>query len=236
MLDIDEFTRYLKKKNKSPNAIQRCVEYSSDFLSYISNKNGYLQVSQIREKDLSEYIIHYEKNSNKNANTLLWGLKNLFEFLQMPNLLRLTTALREERVKRKDFQLKNFMGVDTKHIKSLNSIGIKTAKQMLEAGKSLQKRRLIAEKTGIPYHTILEYVKLSDLSRIGSVKSIRARMFYDAGLETPEEIASWNPRQLRNFLVKWVEQNNFPGIASLPKECEYTIKKARELQSIVEYE
>jgi predicted RecB family nuclease len=49
----------------------------------------------------------------------------------------------------------------------------------------------LATQTGIPVEVVLELVKLSDLARLPGVKGIRARLYYDAGVDTVENLASF---------------------------------------------
>ena len=106
---------------------------------------------------------------------------------------------------------------------------------MLKVGRTKSGRKELSEKTGIPLDAILEFVKLSDLARVPGIKSIRARLYYDAGIDSVEKMASWDPKELREMLIEFVERTQFDGIAPLPKEAEFSVKKAKELPKIVEY-
>jgi hypothetical protein len=106
---------------------------------------------------------------------------------------------------------------------------------MIEAGRTRKAREELAIKTRIPIKIILELVKLSDLARIYGVKSVRARLYYDAGVDTVEKMAKWNPEKLRAMLIGFVEKTGFDGIAPLPKEAEFTVAEAKKLPEIVEY-
>ena len=46
---------------------------------------------------------------------------------------------------------------------------------------------------------------------------IRARLYDDAGLSTPEQLAQWDPWDLRGMLAAFVERTGFDGIAPLPQ-------------------
>ena len=80
---------------------------------------------------------------------------------------------------------------------------------------------------------ILELVKMSDLARIRG-KSVRARLYYDAGVGTVEKMARCDAKKLRAMLIDFV-QKGFDGIASLPDQAEFTVAVARKLPKIVEY-
>jgi hypothetical protein len=95
-------------------------------------------------------------------------------------------------------------------------------------------REALAVQTGIPLDGILELVTLSDLSRLGAVRRVRARLYFDAGL-TPEIIATWEPAALHAMLAEFVERTHFDGIPPQPKEVENLVKDARKLPKIVDY-
>lgn len=81
----------------------------------------------------------------------------------------------------------------------------------------------------------LELVKLSDLSRIPGVKGVRARLYYDAGVDTLEKLAAWEPEALLEMVIDFVDQTRFEGIAPFPAEVRFSIATAKQLPKIVEY-
>jgi hypothetical protein len=137
--------------------------------------------------------------------------------------------------RRNPFKLSEFRGVNSEHVEKLAAAGIKTAGQMLTAGQTAKKRVTLAQDTGIPEETILELVKLSDLARLPGVKGIRARLYYDAGVDCVEKMAAWEPETLLKMAAEFVERTGFDGIAPLPKEVSSTIANAKRLPRVVEY-
>jgi hypothetical protein len=65
------------------------------------------------------------------------------------------------------------------------------------------------------------------------VKGIRARLYFDAGVDTLEKMAQWDPVELREMLIEFVNQSNFDGIAPWPKEAHFTVETARKLPKIL---
>ncbi|MGD8904752.1 MAG: DUF4332 domain-containing protein, partial [Anaerolineae bacterium] len=102
-------------------------------------------------------------------------------------------------------------------------------------GRTPGERQRLAERTGIPIDAILELVKLSDLARIQGLKAIRARLYYDAGVDTLEKLARWDPEELRDMLADFVERTGFDGIAPLPKEAASAVATAKRLSKAIEY-
>lgn len=93
----------------------------------------------------------------------------------------------------------------------------------------------LARRAGLPAGTVLELVKLADLSRLGGVKGTRARLYYDAGADSLEAVAGWEPEALREMLAAYVARTGFDGIALLPKEVRNAVAAARRLPRSVEY-
>jgi len=93
----------------------------------------------------------------------------------------------------------------------------------------------MAERTGVPLDYILELVKLANLSRIPGLKKKRARLYFDAGLDTMEKIAESNPEEIRQRLAEFIERTGFDGSAPPIFEAAFSIKLARYLPRIVEY-
>ena len=136
--------------------------------------------------------------------------------------------------KRNPFRLREFHGVNLEHIQKLEAKGIKNADQMLAAGSTRQQRRQLAEAAGVPESAILELVKLSDLARLPGVKGIRARLYYDAGVDSVEKMAGWEPEELRIMVTEFALRTGFDGIPPLPKEVSSTVANAQKLPKVVE--
>jgi hypothetical protein len=135
---------------------------------------------------------------------------------------------------RKPFKLKDFRGVNAKHIRILTKYGIRDTKKMLEVGKTRKQRKDLAAKTGLSSEVILELVKLSDLARLPGVKGIRARLYHDAGIGSIEKLANMPAEDVLNITREFVEKTGFDGLPPLLKEIKSSISTARKLLKIVE--
>ncbi len=134
---------------------------------------------------------------------------------------------------RNPFKLRDFRGVAPAHVEKLAGLGIKNADQLLRAGRTRQQRSSLARTLGIPAAAILELVKLADLARLPGVKGIRARLYYDAGIDSVEKLARWEPEALRKKVTAYVERTGFDGIPPLPKEVSSTVANARKLPKVI---
>ncbi len=136
--------------------------------------------------------------------------------------------------KHNPFKLRDFRGIDPAFIAKLEACHIKNAEQLLAAGLTRKQRSTLAQEVNVPEMVLLELVKLSDLARLPGVKGIRARLYYDAGVDSVEKMAAWEPEALRRMVISYVEQTGFSGIAPLPKEVRSTVANALKLPKVLE--
>jgi predicted flap endonuclease-1-like 5' DNA nuclease len=231
----EDFRKFLKRGGRSPSAVKRATVYVTEFERYLQAQRGRKGLDEACPEDLEAFVSWFEEERNESAKLYLWGIRYYYEYTSNKEMHDRARELRGKRIEQTSFALKDFRGVSPEHVKKLADIGIRNVKQMLEAGRTRDKRRELSVKTGVPVEAILELVKLSDLARIQGVKSIRARLYYDAGVDTIEKLAKWNPKELRAMLIGFVEKTGFEGIAPLPKEAEFTVAEAKKLPRIVEY-
>jgi hypothetical protein len=206
--------QFLKRGGRSASAIKRVVTFVQAFETFLQQQRGGRALDEAGPADLRAFVAWVEREPKRLAKTHLWALGYYFEFSSNEELRSLAGALRQQRIERQPFALGKFRGVDPNHVARLAAVGIVNVEQMLQAGRTPQSRQTLAEQTGIPLDGILEFVKLSDLARLGGVKSIRARLYHDAGVDTLEKMAR---------------------IAPLPKEARNAVETARRLPKIVEW-
>jgi len=235
MQKVVEFRRYLKRKGKKDHVVDDLVERCKVFEEFL-NRRRKPGLDDADEEDLRAFL-DAMKDRKTGINNHLRALGLYYGFTSRRELSALLNHLREQRISltKKPFELKNFRGVSEKYITLLEKEGIANVDQMLEKGKTSAGRRRLAAKTGMPAEAILEFVKLADLSRIEGLKNIRARLYYDAGVDTVEKIAEWTPEKLQACLVEYVKKTCFNGIAPLPEEVRNTIETAKRLPKIVKY-
>jgi hypothetical protein len=229
-----DFRLFLKRKHRKQSAIEQIVPFVAAFDEFLENFYPGKTIEQTTPESLESYVSWLESETGESASKPLWALRYYFDFIENQELSDLAGELRSERVKRKPFMIKDFRGVNPVYIAKLDALYIENRDQIIDAGRKPQLREDLAEQTGIPLEAILELVTLSDLARLGGVRRVRARLYYDAGL-TPEIIATWEPEALHGMLVEFVERTNFDGIAPQPKEVQNLIKDARKLPQIVDY-
>ena len=227
-MDEKRFTLFLKKKGKKANVIDRNIKAIKKFDHYLHN-NRNTELSNVKDKDIIAYVAMVEENK-QSPKGHLYVLMNYFKFIGDKKLLHCAASLRQTRTEksRSIFLLKNFLDVDQHCVKELSEIGIKNVEDMLEMGKTKAQRKQLAKQLDVPELSILELVKLSDITRLGYVKAKLSRLYYNAGLDSPEKIARFEPGDLHAFFVKFVRESGWDGMVPNPKDLVVNIASARK--------
>jgi predicted flap endonuclease-1-like 5' DNA nuclease len=235
MQEVEEFRKFLRKKGKKSHVVDDLVKRCDVFEDFLRKRKK----SHVDEADKEDVLAFFDamKDEKSGVGNYLRAISLYFKFRQKSESSTLASNLRRQKIAstRNAFEIRNFKGINPEYATRLTAAGIKDAEQMLEAGKTRTDRQKLSEKTGIPTEAILEFVKLSDLSRIEGVKNIRARLYYNAGINTVEKMAKWNPEKLQTYLTEFVKTSGFKGIAPLPKEVKHTVETAKKLPKLVEY-
>ena len=225
----------MRRGGRSPSATTRCILHVQEFEQFLQANRDGRTLEKGDSADLELFVASIESEPKASAKTHLWALGYYYEYTSNAEMRSLAGSMRQQRIKRTPFPLSGFRGVEPEYADRLASAGIRNVSQMLEAGRTPQDRLALAERTGIPPDAILEYVKLSDLARIPGTKGIRARLYHDAGVDTLERMAEWDPVELRAMVIGFVERTGFDGIAPLPKEAASAVATAKRLPKVIEY-
>jgi hypothetical protein len=236
-MDKDGFRKYLKKRGKKAHVIDELVFSIEKFESYLLEQ-GVRDLQSAIPEDIRTFVDCLEKTKKGTGRKVVRGIALYYAMTGNDSMKSTANGIRDAAIAetRKVFLLREFRGMNENFIEILESTGIRNILQMIEAGKTPALRLELSRKTGIPLDVILEYVKLSDLSRLEGLKGVRARLYYDAGVDLLDKLAAWDPEELRQMLMDYVDRTQFDGIVPLPKEVLSTIKAANEIERLVEYE
>jgi len=126
-------------------------------------------------------------------------------------------------------------GIGPTYAEKLNSIGIYTTNDLLEAGGTRIGRQEISEKTDISETLILEWVNLADLMRIKGVGEEYSDLLEEAGVDTVAELAQRNPDNLYAKLLEVNEEKKL--VRQLPNLNDLTtwVNQAKTLPRKIEY-
>jgi hypothetical protein len=233
-LNVEAFEKFLKHGGRSSSMAKRVVAHVDEYKRYLREERNCETPDEAGTKDLKAFVSYVEEKRKGSSKNYLHSIRYYYDYALNEEMRSLAGNLRRQRIVQTPFPLRDFRGINQVYVDKLAAIGIRNVKDMLLAGQTHKATQELAARTGIPAEAILELVKLSDLARITGVKSIRARLCYDAGVDTLEKMARWEPEKLRAMLIDFVEKTRFQGIAPLPKEAEFTAE-AKKLPKIVEY-
>lgn len=138
--------------------------------------------------------------------------------------------------KKKPMPLKDILNINPEVIKKLKTIEITDVSIMLKEGKTIEKRKEMANRLKISYDVILELVKISDLTRIGYVKGKLTRLFYNAGTQTPAIIRKWKAEDLREHFSRYIQESSWEGIVPNLSDLKNNIESSNKIPDIIEYE
>ena len=231
-MDIARFKEFMRDDKKSERTVSRYAEFIENITTYFQQHQSGKSIDLITSNDLKDFESWAEFNLNS-INQHLWALKVYAEYSGNHELEMLASELLGIRYS-KGYKLKEFLGVNKEEVATLNSLGIKTVSALLEAGKTKAGRKKLAKESGLSPDSILELVKLSDLARIPGLKKIRARLYYEAGLDTIEKIARFDSQELVRYLTEFINTTGFDGIAPVPKEAVSTVAIAKHIPRIIE--
>lgn len=226
-METEKFSCYMKQSKKPAKSIQsyvRSLEFYADFLRanrQIDSPDG------ASPGDLTAFV-NWGVQAGENVYRHLWGIRSYYEFIQRTTM---EMKVREwmEYLQNETRKLGEFPKVDKNSVKKLSAVGIKTVNQLLRAGYSHEKQAALAEQSGAPEAAILDLFKLSNLSRLPGLKKVRARLFFEAGLDTLESIAALEPEEVHRILQEFVERTGFDASVPTPDEARLAITMSRFL-------
>ena len=231
-MNEEGFRRYLKETGKPGNRIEREVRKMKEFELYLSKHRNRKFGAETAE-DLRDFVNRLGDRGEK-VNVWLWVLSRYYNSVSNDLMLCAVNEMIGLQFI-KVANLKDFLGINRQHTQALRKDGVSTSEHLLNVGRTEEGREKLAERTGVPLRDILELVKLADLSRIPGLARKRARLYYDAGLETFDKIAELDQEKMRKMLVEFVERTRFHGSPPTPAEAAFTVRLAKYLPRIVEY-
>jgi len=125
-------------------------------------------------------------------------------------------------------------GVEAPVVDKLNALGIKTADDLLKAGKTPVARKDLAARIGLEMKGLLEMLNRADLARIKGIGEVYSDLLEKTGVDTVVELATRVPDHL---LAKMVEKAEQAGAQRTPTlaQVEDWVKQAKELGRGIEY-
>ena len=229
------FRDYLRKQGKKQHVVRGLMDSVRLFENYLKKQSKEIHLTT--QEDLLDYAASCESEKEDSARIRIRGVALYFGYTGNSKMADIANGIRQAGISkhRSLFKLKDFLWVNQAHISKLKTVGITDIAQMIENGKTPDARKELARSTGMTAEDILELVKLADLARITGVKTIRARLYHDAGLDTLDKIALLDAAMLREICTRFVKATSFPGVPPTLREAAYTVTSAKTLPRIVEW-
>ena len=195
------FRAFLKRQRRSQGTIEQCVQLTREFEAYLGEHRVGRGLEVAHPEDL-EAFVSWKKKQRKSVNSYLWAFHWYYEYASNEPMRKLATDMRQQEIakgrgRRRSLRLKDIQGVAAEHIEKLASIGIADVKGVLVAGRTKEEREDLSRRSGVPLDEVLELVKLADLTRIVDIKGVRVRLLFEAGVDTVEKVARYDPEGLR---------------------------------------
>jgi hypothetical protein len=125
--------------------------------------------------------------------------------------------------------LRDFPGIEAVAVDKLAAGGIRNSKQLFERTLNADQRTRLARQVGMEVDSLLEIVKLSDLSRIYGVGPVFARLLYEAGVESVEAVARADAPRLFDKLAKAYLAAGNARVDFKERDIAFCIQMARRL-------
>ena len=183
-MDEKLLKEYLKKLILRSSRVKRIIKSVAEFENYLLDSNKTLDSAIPEDLDsfLSEYTSKYVSK---------YYTEDLKHYYEARKNEVMQDAVKKMKYKyTPPYKLTNFKNINTEYLNKLKKTGIKTNNQLLNVCKTMDERKKLSSKIDIPLKEINKITKMSDLCRIYAVKSTRAELYYEAGVDTVEKIAS----------------------------------------------
>ena len=126
-------------------------------------------------------------------------------------------------------------GIGPGYASALNSAGIATVEQLLQAGATSKGRAELTRKTGVSSKLILRWVNMCDLFRVRGVASQYAELLEAAGVDTVKELRNRNSENLATAMSKANAARRLVRQIPNSKRVSGLIEHAKSLQPVVSY-
>jgi predicted flap endonuclease-1-like 5' DNA nuclease len=149
-------------------------------------------------------------------------------------------ARRKTKVKKRktytalDQDIETIEGIGPTYGNKLRNSGVKVVEDLLTAGSTRRKRRILAHKVGVSSATLLKWVYRADFFRIRGIGTQYSSLLESAGVNTVTDLSRRNPK---NLYVKLREVNRKKNLVRrMPpyRTIRGWINSAKNLKRIVE--
>ncbi|MFB0562540.1 MAG: DUF4332 domain-containing protein [Candidatus Lokiarchaeia archaeon] len=126
-------------------------------------------------------------------------------------------------------------GIGEVYTEQFKAIGIKTTKDLLEAGKTPSGREELAKKMDLSTELILEWVQDSDLMRIKGVSEEYSDLLEESEVRDVPDLATKDPASLYKKILEVNAEKKIVRKTPLRNDIKKWIEQAKKLPKIIEY-
>lgn len=126
-------------------------------------------------------------------------------------------------------------GIGPVYAKKLAYAGIRTSKDLLEAGRTRSNREGLARKLDISYKLVLRWVNLADLIRIKGVSEEYSNLLEESGVDTVAELSNRKPESLHTAVLEVNKKKKLVRRAPSLGVVRRWIEHAKRLPRVIEY-
>ncbi len=131
-------------------------------------------------------------------------------------------------------RVREIRGLEATLAEKLVAGGIKTAEDLLAAGKTPAGRKELAAKVGSDPKALLEVLNRADLARVKGIGEVYSNLLENAGVDTIAELAKRVPENLLAKLVEQTQQGDARRAPTLAQVADW-VKQAKALGRGIEY-
>jgi predicted flap endonuclease-1-like 5' DNA nuclease len=133
-----------------------------------------------------------------------------------------------------DQDIETIEGIGPTYGNKLRNSGVRVIEDLLSAGSTRRKRRLLANKVGVAPGTLLKWVYRADFFRIRGIGTQYSSLLESAGVNTVTGLARRNPKNLYAKLREINRKKNLVRRIPPYRTVQRWIKSAKNLKRIVE--
>lgn len=126
-------------------------------------------------------------------------------------------------------------GISAAQAKKFRQRGLGDIEKFLEATKTPQQRRQLAQELKMSEQMILEHANRCDLARVVGIGKVFSNLLENAGVDTVKELATRVPENLHQTLVEKNARKRYAKRNPTLKEVTDWIEQAKKLPKILEY-
>ena len=135
----------------------------------------------------------------------------------------------------KPINFKKFPGLKTEILGKLETVGVKNTRQLFNKVKTKEERKKFSQQTGISVEELIEFVKLTDLSRIKWIGPIFARIFFDPGTDTADKVSKSTAKDLFKKLKEINKKQSYTKANFTENDVRLCIEVSKSVPKTIKY-